>query len=138
MFVRWKNRTLARKDSSVPAERSLYAVIVKNQRVEGRTKQKVVKYLAHISEPHLAAPRHQSQFWERAELALAELELTPEQRKEIEEKLESVVARPAFHGGSSAMRYDASALVGTSAAGGAQIRAASLDRVMITPVGVER
>jgi hypothetical protein len=106
MFVRWKNRTLARKNGSGPAERSLYAVIVKNQRVEGRTKQKVVKYLAHISEGHLNDPIHQSHFWERVDQALAELvsvpelAMTPELRKEIESKLASVVARPSRPEGS--------------------------------------
>ena len=94
MFVRWKNRTLAKKHGGVPAERSLYAVVVKNQRVDGRTKQKVVKYLAHIGERSLHDVEHQANFWLRADQALAELELTPEQRAEIEEKLLTVVPRP--------------------------------------------
>lgn len=94
MFVRWKKRTLAPKNGSTTPERSLYAVIVKNQRIEGQTRQKVVKYLAHINEALLADPLHQSHFWERAEQGLAELQLEPALKKEIEKKLAATVARP--------------------------------------------
>jgi hypothetical protein len=130
MFVRWKNRTLAKKHSSVPAERSLYAVIVKNQRVEGRTKQKVVKYLAHISESQLGDAEHQANFWLRADQALAELELTAEQRTEVEEKLASVVARPAF---TPSLHYDAA---GTPATTGRR-RAKSVERKLAGAMTVE-
>jgi hypothetical protein len=132
MFVRWKNRTLARKHGSDPAERSLYAVIVKNQRVEGRTKQKVVKYLAHISEQHLADQQHQANFWHRTDQALAELELTAELRAEIEEKIASVVPRPAFTAG-LAMNYDAS----STPAARSKRRVKSLERSMIAAAVIE-
>jgi hypothetical protein len=94
MFVRWKHRTLAARNGSGANVRSLYAVIVKNHRVEGRTRQKVVKYLAHITESDIDRPEHREYFWQRVDQGLAGLGLGREERAEIEAKLAGVVRRP--------------------------------------------
>lgn len=135
MFVRWKNRTLAKRHGAVPAERSLYAVVVKNQRIEGRTKQKVVKYLAHISERCLMDPQHQANFWQRADQALSEIEMTPEQRTEIEEKLRVVVARPPQNI-VTAIPFDPTATTATETPA-RRYRTKSLDRVIAPAMIVE-
>jgi hypothetical protein len=136
MFVRWKNRTLAKRHGAVPAERSLYAVVVKNQRVEGRTKQKVVKYLAHISERCLMDPQHQANFWQRADQALSEIEMTPEQRIEIEEKLLAVVARPP-QSAPSTIVFDPTGSTTASESPAQRYRTKSLDRAIIPAMIVE-
>jgi hypothetical protein len=99
MFVRWKNRTLATRTGSGLNDRSFYAVIVKNQRVEGRTRQKVVKYLAHINESEIDLPEHREYFWQRVDLGLRDLDLSREERAEIEMKLAGVVRRPGEENG---------------------------------------
>lgn len=135
MFVRWKNRTLAKRHGAVPAERSLYAVVVKNQRIEGRTKQKVVKYLAHISERCLMDPQHQANFWQRADQALSEIEMAPEQRAEIEEKLRVVVARPPQNI-VAAIPFDPTATTAAETPA-RRYRTKSLDRVIAPAMIVE-
>lgn len=95
MFVRWKNRTLTARNGAGPNSRSFYAVIVKNQRVEGRTRQKVIKYLAHINESEIDLPEHREYFWQRVDHGLTDLDLTHEERFEIEAKLAGVVRRPS-------------------------------------------
>ena len=70
MFLRFKSRIIGKVDSSNPPSRSLYAVVVHNQRIEGKTRQRVVKYLAQISETDIPDPLHQRRFWNRATLAM--------------------------------------------------------------------
>ena len=94
MFIRWKARTLRKPGSSGLETRSLYAVLVESRRVEGRPRQKVVKYLAHLNEDQKHDDEHRRLFWERVDEKLATLSLAPRERTEIEEKLSEVIARP--------------------------------------------
>jgi hypothetical protein len=93
MFVRWKRRKLAQKESACSQAYSLYAVLVRNQRVEGKTMQQVVKYLAYISESDIEDPAERLRFWERVDKGLIDLHLPPDQVEAIDQKLNRVVPR---------------------------------------------
>jgi len=94
MFMRWKRRRLVQHDGNGLPQYSLYAVLVENQRVEGRTMQRVVKYLGYIAEIAIHHDEERERFWERIAEALNDMALEPERRRIIEEKIAVLVPRP--------------------------------------------
>lgn len=94
MFVRWKRRRLVQRDAAGLPHYSLYAVLVENHRVDGKTMQRVVRYLAYIAESAVRDPEEGARFWDRVEETLDEMGVEGESRAQIEEKLASVVVRP--------------------------------------------
>ena len=97
MFVRWKRRRLAQRDAAGLPHYSLYAVLVENNRIEGKTMQRVVRYLAYIAEHDVHDPVERARFWEKVGETLDEMEIDGESRAAIEEKLAAVVERPVAH-----------------------------------------
>ena len=98
MFVRWKTRKLAGEDGVSPEKTSLYAVLVENNRIEGKTRQKVVRYLGYISESQIGTLSHQRRFWEQVENNLNGLEITSDERAALAAKIADRVPRPSsFH-----------------------------------------
>lgn len=97
MFVRWKKRQLS-SDINNPEARniSLYAVLVENHRIEGKTRQKVVKYLGYINEAHLGETLHQRRFWQQVTGNLRMLGMQEEQDdyRRIVSRLLAVVPNP--------------------------------------------
>jgi hypothetical protein len=96
MFLRWKRRKLRpRYDRGVlQAEHSWYAVLVRSERVDGKPRQRVVRYLGHILEKHLGATAHREGFWKRMDWHLDDLNLDPATRGQVETKLGALVKRP--------------------------------------------
>jgi len=95
MFVRWKKRQLSSDSSHIDESNlSLYAVLVENHRIEGKTRQKVVKYLGYINESHLNDPSNQERFWQQVTSNLNGLQLAPEEYGKIATKLSEVVPNP--------------------------------------------
>jgi hypothetical protein len=98
MFVRWKTRKLAGEDGLSPEKTSLYAVLVENHRIEGKTRQKVVRYLGYINESQIGNPAHQRRFWEQVENNMSGLNLTSTEQLALAAKITERVARPtSFH-----------------------------------------
>jgi hypothetical protein len=95
MFVRWKRRQLSERRDWVPPEFSLYAVLVEAHRDNGKPRQRIIRYLAHIKEEYLSETAHQEYFWERVDWHLSDLELDPASRGEIESKIGDKVKRPS-------------------------------------------
>ncbi len=74
MFVRWKRRPLRRRHPwSPPDEHALYAVLVVARRVDGRPRQRVVRYLGAIKEGQLRYPLSVDHFWQTVDRNLAEV-----------------------------------------------------------------
>ncbi len=95
MFVRWKRRPVRRRRPwSPPDEQVLCAYLVENRRVDGRTRQRVVRYLGAIKEGQLAYPLSTDHFWRRVDAALGELGLDDDRRRAIEARLMAAVPRP--------------------------------------------
>ena len=98
MFVRWKRRnTNPKRTRGWPglAEHSLYAVLVRSDRVDGKPRQRVVRYLAHIGEQYTGATAHQQYFWERVDAQLDDLGLDDAIRQSVTSSLIEVVPRPS-------------------------------------------
>ncbi len=100
MFVRWKSRVL-RHQSWRRSWRAFYAVLVESHRVNGKIRQKVLAHLAHIREEHIDAIAHQEYFWRRVDWRLDEMQVAPEVRRQVEQKLAARVPRPLFAKGSA-------------------------------------
>ncbi len=97
MFVRWKKRQLSTDAGTLESTNvSLYAVLVQNNRVQGKTRQRVVKYLGYINEAALSDPNHQSRFWQQVRKNLETLKLEPEEHLKIITKLIAVVPDPLY------------------------------------------
>ncbi len=90
MFVRWKRRKTRRGDEL------LSAVLVESVRVEGKPRQRIVKYLASIHQSYAQRQwwRPCKEFWEKATAELDSLELTKRERREIESRMRQVVPKP--------------------------------------------
>lgn len=123
MYVRWKVRKLSRRGKLGPARRAFYAVLVECRRVDGQPRQKVVKYLAHINEQDLGVSDARRLFWEQANEGLGTIEMGPDERARIEEKLEEVVPRPAALTIGVRRKGGAKALAGVSASSAASVSA---------------
>jgi hypothetical protein len=93
MFVRWKIRTL-RKPHWAQPDQAFYAVLAESRRVNGRPRQKIVKYLSSIREQEMRSPIYATKFWRQVESALASLVLDPATRQKVETALSRRVARP--------------------------------------------
>jgi len=81
-------------------------------------------------------PQHQTNFWQRADQALSEIEMTPEQRMEIEEKLLAVVARPS-QSAPSTIVFDPTGSTTASESPARRYRTKSLDRAIVPAMIVE-
>jgi len=98
MFVRWKKRQLSSDTAAFDTPNiSLYAVLVKNHRIDGKTRQKVVKYLGYINEASLEDSAHQERFWQQVRGNLDEMGMETEQEEyqKIIAKLAETVPHPA-------------------------------------------
>lgn len=111
MFVRWKRKR--RKDSShwerpdpdtravrvYTPEFLLSAVVVESVRIDGKPRQRTIKYLGSIRECKLDPDNksgifHHGYFWRSVDANLAELELPESERVRIVAILEDTVPRP--------------------------------------------
>src|SRR5689334_17000458 len=104
MYVRWKrhvrqNRGRAGKDCHYEPKRREYeclcAVLVQSRRIDGKPRQKVVRYLAGVQRADLESESGRVgaslRFWRRVRERLVGLELTPEELAAVEAGLARVV-----------------------------------------------
>lgn len=73
----------------------LSAQLVECHRVDGKPRQKVIKYLGTISERGIEHIGHRVHFWRHVGAALKTLDLAPEQQHIIEQALHARVPFPA-------------------------------------------
>lgn len=72
----------------------IYAVLVETHRVDGKPRQKVIKYLGGIGEDALSHVYLRKFFWDTVEKNLSGLELTTEEKNKIVTSLEKTVPKP--------------------------------------------
>jgi len=94
MFIRWERRLLARPTPIAPENYSLYAQVVESRRINGKPRQKILKYIGSIKEDCVTNAKDQKNFWEQANKQLDDLKLEPEQRQRLVESLRKKVAYP--------------------------------------------
>jgi hypothetical protein len=87
---------------------SLVAVIVESQRVDGRPRQHLIRYVGSIDSLDVQRLSARRRFWDRADAVLAEFD--PKQRERFEQALAAKVPRPtheeeAAAGAAFAARY---------------------------------
>ena len=70
-------------------------MLVKCVRVEGKPRQKVVCYLAHIKEHDIGSPAQRARFWSVTDRALDALSLEKGNRSVMERKIALTVPRPS-------------------------------------------
>jgi len=101
MYVRWKR--YARKGEKryergvgfVAEGRTLWTVVlVESQRIGGKPRQRVVRYLGAMSDHQLCYPARRLDFWRSVERHLDDLGITGDDRGRIEARLAGVVPRP--------------------------------------------
>src|SRR5262245_5726237 len=90
MFVRWKKRLLHKEKG----HHALSAVLVQSARVNGKPRQRIIRYLATVSEKDLRVTAHRESFWASVDQHLDDLAIDSALRQQVEEKLTAVVARP--------------------------------------------
>lgn len=95
MFVRWRRRKYKRSLSGAGVEHGRYAEVVKAVRVNGKPRQKVVRYLASIDESRMADAWSRRYFWRDVEKAVSGLQIDERSGAAIAKRLRDVVPFPA-------------------------------------------
>ena len=123
MFVRWKRRQL-KKDRGwdfvdkrhKPAPVLLSAVLVESVRIDGKPRQRIVRYLGSIHDAELTDTQGalwRRHFWTVADRRLADMALADAQRVQIVAQLEDGGARPTDQELDQRMRERQAALFST-------------------------
>jgi hypothetical protein len=100
MFLRWKRRTLQRPKyrgiSRNGVSVLLSAVLTETVRIDGKPRQRVVKYLGSIQEWRIEQRAYYilRDFWGPVLSRLDSLDLPKKQRREIEKQIAEVVPKP--------------------------------------------
>ena len=97
MFVRWKHSRLKRdRHGSEAGEEILRAVVVEGRRVDGKPRQRVVRYLGTIHESDVSRPRLLSldRFWRQVDAGLDELGVHDVDRLAMASTISARVPRP--------------------------------------------
>ena len=97
MFVRWQRRRLKRYRHGYEAgEEVLSAVVVESRRMDGKPRQKMIRYLGTVRESDITRPRPMSldRFWTRVDVALDELGIRGAARLVMETTIAATVPRP--------------------------------------------
>jgi hypothetical protein len=114
MYVRWKRRAMRKqvyvgrkwavvkgqrkivhiKESRPTGDYALSAQLVESHRVDGKPRQKVIKYLGTINESRIDQVNHRIGFWRTASTAFKALGLPPDQLHTIEQALHARVPFP--------------------------------------------
>lgn len=94
MYARWNRKKRTKNIAWVKEEGDLlYAVLVENTRIDGKPRQRTIKYLGGIGERQNIYT--QIKFWEKAEENLSTLNLDDSIRNKIIDKLKEKVTRPS-------------------------------------------
>jgi hypothetical protein len=92
MYIRWKRKERKAIYSFKGKDTLLYAVAVESKRVNGKPRQKIVKYLGSISELAQAEGNYyrMASFWNKVEKALAELAKEDKYKDQVDKLREQV------------------------------------------------
>jgi hypothetical protein len=93
MFVRWEVRKRTRRGGGGDV---LIATLARSRRIDGKPRQQHIAYLSSVKVRYndLATPAHPIAFWEGAEWALDQLDLSRVDRDKIEAQLARRVPQP--------------------------------------------
>lgn len=95
MYIRWNRKKRIKKIEWVMKEGDyIYAVLVENIRIDGKPRQKTIKYLSGIGENNPSV-YSRMMFWEKAEKNLASLNLAPDVQEKILASLRERVPKPS-------------------------------------------
>ena len=94
MYVRWKRRPLRRRRIDRSPDWAQSAVLVESRRIDGKPRQRVVRYLGSIREGMLEAIAWQAAFWRDVEWHLDDLGLDEATRRSVVATLLRTVPRP--------------------------------------------
>jgi hypothetical protein len=100
MFLRWKKRKLPESKRWFNRKHRpgvlLTAVLVESVRIDGKSRQKTVKYLGSIQQWRIeqAAFFVLRDFWQKVSSELDTVTLTKKTRREIENQITAVVPKP--------------------------------------------
>lgn len=105
MYLRWKKYTADKRGSVLRAE------LIESYRdeVTGKPRSRYLGYLGSLQESHVSSWLTRLCFWECAEIRLARLSLSPEDKERVREMLLERVPRPKR--GEAAIRARFSRLV---------------------------
>ena len=94
MYVRWNKANRQRPHGFKYV--SHIAVLVESKRIDGRPRQKVLKYLGSIESYLMKEPHIQRYFWKNVSVRLDSLQppLTADERKKIEDIIQKTVPMP--------------------------------------------
>ena len=67
---------------------------MESHRLDGKPRQRIVRYLAAIRGGQLVYPLSTDRFWQDVDRTLADLALEDDQRRAIEDKITATVPRP--------------------------------------------
>ncbi len=87
-------RVVAIRESQPSGDYALSAQLVESHRIDGKPRQKVIKYLGSINEARIQYVGHRIGFWRTASAAFKALALPPEQQHIIELALHARVPFP--------------------------------------------
>jgi hypothetical protein len=92
LLSRRPRRPNARSGRSNEPRPSMVAVIVESQRVDGRPRQHLIRYVGSIDSSDVQRLSERRRFWDRADAVLAEFD--QKQRERFEQALAAKVPRP--------------------------------------------
>ncbi len=95
MFLRWKKKKRNMKRANATVRLTLSPVIVESIWEEGKTKQRVLKHLGGIREEHIPHPNPRRDFWNKVNMNLRSIEISPQQRALFSKQIEDVVPKPS-------------------------------------------
>ena len=91
VFIRWQYKETTPKWTNKPETR-MVAVVAESTRIDGQPRHRHIAYLGHYWPHH--GPRGRQWFWENADAKLDKLNLTPSDRRRLEEALALKLPRP--------------------------------------------
>ena len=95
MYVRWNRRKRTKTGWRAKKGDYISAVLVESIRVNGKPRQKIIKFLGSIGEDSLNRVFHRRDFWNTSEKNLSALDLSDETMDKIITRLKEVVPRPS-------------------------------------------
>ena len=95
MYLRWKKKKRNKKKANSILRFTLSPVIVESIWEEGRTKQRVLKYLGAIREENISHLYHRRDFWNKVHTNLLSIEISPQQRALFVKQIEAVIPKPS-------------------------------------------
>jgi len=92
MYIRWKKRKKLVSEGGPKEETTvLYPIVCKNERVNGKPRQKFVAHLGHIAEFYMAYNSSLCNFWHDVRIQLAKLNMNESTHDKLVGQIAKVV-----------------------------------------------